>query len=68
MLLGVHAARHNGQALNYSVEFLGGAVVQVQFDKNASPDAVRSAVDKAGFTKFRRATETPFNIILEARP
>jgi len=25
-------------------------------------------VDKAGFTKFRRATETPFNIILEARP
>ncbi|HEX3430845.1 MAG TPA: class I SAM-dependent methyltransferase [Rhizomicrobium sp.] len=25
-------------------------------------------VDKAGFTRFRRATETPFNIILEARP
>ncbi|HWE07152.1 MAG TPA: hypothetical protein VG274_10615 [Rhizomicrobium sp.] len=25
-------------------------------------------VDKGGFTKFRRATETPFNIILEARP
>ena len=24
--------------------------------------------DKAGFTKFRRATETPFNIVLEARP
>jgi SAM-dependent methyltransferase len=25
-------------------------------------------VDDAGFTHFRRATETPFNIILEARP
>ena len=23
---------------------------------------------EAGFTKFRRATETPFNMILEARP
>ncbi len=25
-------------------------------------------VDKAGFKKFRRATETPFNMVLEARP
>ncbi len=25
-------------------------------------------VDKAGFTRFRRATQTPFNIVLEARP
>lgn len=25
-------------------------------------------VDKGGFSKFRRATETPFNIVLEARP
>jgi hypothetical protein len=25
-------------------------------------------VDKGGFTRFRRAAETPFNIILEARP
>jgi SAM-dependent methyltransferase len=25
-------------------------------------------VDQAGFTRFRRATETPFNIVLEARP
>lgn len=23
---------------------------------------------QAGFTRFRRATETPFNLILEARP
>jgi len=25
-------------------------------------------VDDAGFTRFRRATQTPFNIVLEARP
>ena len=25
-------------------------------------------VDDAGFTRFRRATETPFNLIFEARP
>jgi SAM-dependent methyltransferase len=25
-------------------------------------------VDGAGFTRFRRATETPFNLVLEARP
>jgi hypothetical protein len=25
-------------------------------------------VDHGGFTRFRRAAETPFNIVLEARP
>ena len=25
-------------------------------------------VDQAGFRRFRRATETPFNLVLEARP
>jgi hypothetical protein len=25
-------------------------------------------VEGGGFTRFRRATETPFNIVLEARP
>jgi hypothetical protein len=29
--------------------------------------ADRLAID-AGFTRFRRAAETPFNIVLEARP
>ena len=24
--------------------------------------------DEAGFTRFRRATQTPFNLVLEARP
>jgi hypothetical protein len=29
---------------------------------------LREVVIKGGFTGFRRATETPFNLILEARP
>ena len=29
---------------------------------------LRDVVTKGGFSRFRRATETPFNIILEARP
>jgi SAM-dependent methyltransferase len=34
-----------------------------------APDAeVQKVVTSAGFTKFRRATETPFNRVFEARP
>jgi hypothetical protein len=29
---------------------------------------LREVVTGAGFTRFRRATETPFNLIFEARP
>jgi 2-polyprenyl-3-methyl-5-hydroxy-6-metoxy-1,4-benzoquinol methylase len=29
---------------------------------------LRDIVTQAGFTRFRRATETPFNLVLEARP
>jgi hypothetical protein len=29
---------------------------------------LREVVTKGGFTRFRRTTETPFNLILEARP
>ena len=29
---------------------------------------LRDVVTQGGFTRFRRATETPFNLILEARP
>jgi ubiquinone/menaquinone biosynthesis C-methylase UbiE len=34
----------------------------------AGEAAIRDIVTAAGFTRFRRATETPFNIVLEARP
>ncbi len=29
---------------------------------------LREVVTSGGFTRFRRATETPFNLILEAKP
>jgi SAM-dependent methyltransferase len=29
---------------------------------------LRTVVEQGGFTRFRRATETPFNLVLEARP
>lgn len=29
---------------------------------------IRDVVERAGFTRFRRATETPFNVVYEARP
>jgi SAM-dependent methyltransferase len=29
---------------------------------------LRAVVTEAGFTRFRRATDTPFNLVLEARP
>jgi SAM-dependent methyltransferase len=34
----------------------------------AGEAAIREIVTAAGFTRFRRAAETPFNIVLEARP
>jgi SAM-dependent methyltransferase len=34
----------------------------------AGESRIREVVTKAGFTRFRRAAETPFNIVYEARP
>lgn len=34
----------------------------------AGEQAIGEVVRQAGFTRFRRATETPFNIVYEARP
>ena len=34
----------------------------------AGPARIAQVVSEAGFTRFRRATETPFNLVLEARP
>lgn len=33
----------------------------------AGEDRLRAVAEEAGFTRFRRATETPFNLVLEAR-
>jgi SAM-dependent methyltransferase len=34
----------------------------------AGEKRLRGVVSEGGFTRFRRATETPFNLVLEARP
>ena len=34
----------------------------------AGEQRLREVVTQGGFTRFRRATETPFNLVLEARP
>lgn len=34
----------------------------------AGEERIREVVTAGGFTKFRRATETPFNLVFEARP
>ncbi|MGH7243178.1 MAG: class I SAM-dependent methyltransferase [Phycisphaerales bacterium] len=47
-----HSLAHNGPAL--------GA--------QAGEAKLREVVTQGGFTRFRRATQTPFNLVLEARP
>jgi SAM-dependent methyltransferase len=42
----------------------GGAALGAQ----AGEAKLRDVVTAAGFSRFRRATETPFNLVLEARP
>ena len=34
----------------------------------AGESAIRQVVTDAGFTRFRRAAETPFNLVYEVRP
>ena len=34
----------------------------------AGPAAIRQIATDAGFTRFRQAAETPFNIVYEIRP
>jgi hypothetical protein len=34
----------------------------------AGEQRLREGAQDAGLTRFRRATETPFNLVLEARP
>src|SRR5690348_13299218 len=49
VLLGVHKERY-GSAINRSIEFTGGTLMQVSFRKPPSVDAIRGTVDRAGYT------------------
>src|ERR1043166_8521043 len=59
--MGFYKAR-TGEAVNYSIEFTGGTVVQLAFAKPPTPEVVRAAVDEAGYhgaeiTRFGTDTE-----------
>jgi hypothetical protein len=53
------AARHTRQTLAADGPALGA---------QAGEARLREVATGGGFRRFRRATETPFNIVLEARP
>jgi preprotein translocase subunit SecF len=67
-ILGIHAMRHQS-ALNYSVEFTGGTVIQLTFKQPPGADIVRTAVDQAGFTGAE-VTQfgDPINYMIKVQP
>ena len=42
--------------------------VGLAFGAQAGEAKIRDIITAGGFTRFRRAAETPFNLVLEARP
>lgn len=48
VMLGVHEARY-GSALNQSIEFTGGTLMQLEFTQPPNVGDIRSTVDAAGF-------------------
>jgi hypothetical protein len=42
--------------------------VGAAFGAQAGEARLREAITSGGFTHFRRATQTPFNLVLEAKP
>jgi hypothetical protein len=55
-------------------EFVGkavgdlGATLGAALGAQAGEARMREVMQKAGFTRFRRATQTPFNLVYEIRP
>jgi preprotein translocase subunit SecF len=67
-LMGYHKVR-TGSAVNYSIEFLGGTVVQLEFAQNAPADVVRSSVHQAGFAEAEVAEfGSPREYLVKVRP
>ena len=42
--------------------------VGLALDAQAGEKKLKEVITKSGFSRFKRATETPFNLILEAKP
>lgn len=54
-----------------AVQVDGDKLMQFVFravDEVAGEARIRGVVTAAGFTRFRRITETPLNVVYEARP
>ena len=67
-LMGYHEAR-TGAAVNYSIEFLGGSAIQLKFAQPVHADAVRSAVDAAGFSGSQIAAfGSPTDYLIKVPP
>jgi len=62
-------AAQTGTNPRYVAEWLRGqAAGGYALGAQAGEAAIRQVVTDAGFTRFRRATETPFNLVYEVRP
>ena len=60
-----------GAALSAALEVIGDrlGLYRAMADSSRAGEArLREVVTAGGFTRFRRAAETPFNLVLEARP
>ena len=49
-------------------EFMGNLEVGLGLGAQAGEARLRDVMNEAGFTRFRRAADTPLNLILEAKP
>jgi hypothetical protein len=50
------------------ITLLGAATVWPLAARSAHQTKLREVIHSGGFSRVRRAAETPFNMILEARP
>jgi hypothetical protein len=60
-----------GAALSAALVVIGDrlGLYRAMADSSRAGEArLREVVTAGGFTRFRRAAETPFNLVLEARP
>ncbi len=47
---------------------LDGVIQKLERRASVADDDLRALFRRAGFSRFRRAAETPFNRVFEARP
>ena len=55
-------------AVAHAATVLIGDELGLAFGAQAGEARIREVVTAGGFSRFRRAAETPFNLVFEARP